>query len=49
MSLIKTNKKDVISSIITYRLSGLSRQVVSIPGNDIMVSARRCELGFWLL
>ncbi len=36
-------------SVITYGLSGLSRQALSIPGNVIMLSTSRLELGFWLL
>lgn len=34
---------------ITYGLSDLSRQALSIPGNDIMASISLLELGFLLL
>lgn len=35
--------------VMTYRLSGWSKQALSIPGNDIIASVRGLELGFWLL
>ena len=38
-----------IRCVITYGLSDLSRQALSIPGNDITVSVSLAELGFWLL
>lgn len=38
-----------VCGVITYGLSDLSRQALSIPGNDIMVSISRLEAGFWLL
>lgn len=36
-------------SVRTYGLSELSRQALSIPGNDIMVSTSWLELELWLL
>lgn len=35
--------------VITYGSSDLSRQALSIPGNDIMASMSWLELGFWFL
>ena len=42
-------KTRIAGSIITYWLSDVSRQALSIPGNDIMVSTRWLDFGFWLL
>lgn len=46
--LRKKTKKKKQEEIVTYWLLPW-RQALSIPGDDIMVSVRWLEFGFWLL
>lgn len=43
------SKPIIIWGVTTYGFLGPSRQPLSIPGNDVMVSTSRLEFGFWFL